>query len=1008
MPTNFELTFTQPLLAQLDLGRIGGAQGYARAITNAYVRTLLTGLPAGSVPIVLPAPGLNAIAPPPFPIPAIPINNFDRRKRVMERILKTYFQAREFLPVRSNITETYRAIRGLLTKGKILKAELRRLTNEARQLSRDLRDLPKTLEEIKTAVILLIERERDRVELLYKGLYEFQVSVDPDAFQTIFQRELLLIDTIRNFRVTLNPSSFEQLINILNGLETELNAIPDIATEDDEQAVLDIKIYIRRQVLSILQRIVAIGNSLVAPEDYIDFYRDLVEEDVNLQPILVTVERYKQIKELLEPQIEKLERKKRDLLIKIRQTVTDKLAELKNHLRERIKANAAKRDSKGKRAQFVTAARTIQNTKKKYLSKIRMAKSVLRDTQSIIASTTSIIQKTTAFPAQMELLYINEIERYVEPPFQGIRNLGSSINVNNLTTPITINPTQGIQDVGVEAEQLEAEINAYFERSNINDPIIRKIFTKQIVTKLPSIDHFIEMFESKSTRLLQPFLEVVSINNDIVQIERSIKNIKKTLSANKPKSTPRYEPPQFIGPELQEISLYEMIRYYMDTIKLRVEKIQKDIRKAVAEVRAKIAEVSTRLISDVKDQLILLVPIKSDIVDKKNKVAIIKNKRDKIRDRKNQLIKRIRQIKYGVRAVRSFTSVARNLSQRKLRYTENSSAINTLIDSIYEIKILDAGSASTASTLRKEQAKKKTDISDYYYGLELLFDLYLEIKRVLKEGTLLKELKLYVETQVNTIFINDYRILYNQLVELSKLSDDPKELLKLIFSTNFNLRIFEESHIRTLLFQLEDAFLGDIKVKYNLIAENSFVKRTFVREQAYPSARYETEPVPTGTRKVFIIKPFEESMIARAVAEIFNFLRKILDFFKRELYDKLLKPLIDKIKEKINKIKESIAAELKVWLQRQANIDAKLMTIAFNLATRAFWTGFSWTSPNAVRYTCLSIGPFLPLTVRPDEGSSGLIRQISTRLRLQLAIMNGLVSPPPPTGIPPFPFIGYR
>ena len=91
MPINFELTFTQPFLAQLDTGQPKGSKDMAKFITDNYVRTLLTGLPGGgTVPPVLPAPALGS-PPPPFPIPSVPINNFSNRKRAMQRILQTYF-----------------------------------------------------------------------------------------------------------------------------------------------------------------------------------------------------------------------------------------------------------------------------------------------------------------------------------------------------------------------------------------------------------------------------------------------------------------------------------------------------------------------------------------------------------------------------------------------------------------------------------------------------------------------------------------------------------------------------------------------------------------------------------------------------------------------------------------------------------------------------------------------------------------------------------------------------
>lgn len=1078
MPTNFELTFTQPLLTQLDLGRIGGSTGYARAITNAYVRTLLTGLPGGgTVPPVLPAPALGT-PPPPFPIPSVPINNFNRRKRMMERILKKYFEVREYLPVRSNITETYRAIRLIIRKGKRLRGELRQLELEIRRVSTEIRNLPKTLEEIKAAIILLFELEKERITKLYRGLFEFELSIDPNAFQIIFQRELLLINTLKEFKFTADLSKIDEIVSILSLLEDELNAIPDLSYEvvqqvpiyvpsylgasdlgqdpedtqlvgittqtvfSNEVAVRDLKVYLRKQLVSILRRIVAIGNSLVAPEEYISFYRDLVEEDVRLQPVLTVIERYKFAKELLEPQLEKLNKKKKDLVIKIQQTVNDKLKDFQQNLKENIKKNAVKRDPKGKKQQFAKAAKTVRDNKRKYLKKIRDAKSVLLDTKSVIESTTNVVRKSTQFVKQLELLYDQEIKQYIEPPFQGAKDIVrgvSNLTLNDFTAMSVIDLSQltNIEDdtelvpraiynedgtiiyyvesrpvqvsqesVGDELQGLLGEIDVYLLQAAVNDPLIRKIFAKGIVTKLPSIDHFVEMFEAKSDRLLQPFLDVTSIEQDIKNIDLKITNIRRVLRGDRPQkqrkqSAARYEPdPIPIG---EKISFLQLVRAFIIKVKLFLQSIQQKIKETTLKIKLKIEQIKRDLISEVSDQIILLLPIKSDIIDKKNKVAIIRDKKRKIREAKNLLVRRIKQTRFGVRGIKSFITIARNLSEKKIRYTENASAINGLIDSVYGIRILDASSDSAARVLRQEQADKKNTIYEYCNGLELLIDLIFEVKNRLKSDidgktSILKDLEQYIKTQTNERFLRDYLILYDQLQTLSTLRDNPKDLLDFVSNTNFNLKIFEETHVRTLLKSLEDSFMGDIQAKYNLVAENTFVKRTFVK----------TELTPAGRKKVFLIKPFEESMLASAIRKIFEFLNKIIDFFKREIFDKYLKPQINRIKEKINKIREGINEELRVWFRRQMNIDAKLMTVAFNLATRAFWTGFSWTTPNGVRYRCLSIGPFMSLTMKPDSGSSGLIRQVARHLGLQLSIMNGIVTAPPPTGIPPFPFIGYR
>ena len=84
MPINFEATFTQPLLAEIDAGRIRSASDWARLVTKYYVATIKTGLPNG-IPPTLPSPAqLGA----PYAMGNTFYNTIDSRSRLMENIIK--------------------------------------------------------------------------------------------------------------------------------------------------------------------------------------------------------------------------------------------------------------------------------------------------------------------------------------------------------------------------------------------------------------------------------------------------------------------------------------------------------------------------------------------------------------------------------------------------------------------------------------------------------------------------------------------------------------------------------------------------------------------------------------------------------------------------------------------------------------------------------------------------------------------------------------------------------
>lgn len=951
MPIVFEATFTQPLLIQLDTGRIPDGKRFAKAITDSYVRTLLTGLPGGgTVPPVLPAPGLNPIAPPPFPIPSIPINNFVGRKRAMERILSIYFQAREFAPVAADIKETINSIKVLLKKGLNLKKVINNTVRTIRFLEAELRNLPNLLADIKNAVVQLIKNEKDRLTLLVSGLDSFKVTLTPAQFNQVFARQLELINAVASFNVTFDASFFGRVASLLQDIESELQAIPTFSEQTPEESI---KKYINRQVKNILSNVIAIANSVVSPRKYVDYYESLAAADQTYQPLLDAVNRYVFLVNILEPQIIKLREKQRELVLRLQTQVTEKLVEIKKALTEKQKKLAAKKGGKGKFSIYVKAARTINSTKKLYLTKIRKLQKLLRDVQAVTRAVKTVLLKITAFNAELQQLYESEVGR-----------------LETLKQLRTIPITETLQiETGVD--DIRRDVKQYLDEVGIKNASIQNILLAQITVNIPNINGFVSFFEEKSDRVLNVFINATTIERELQFIQSKVVEI---LTGNKQSKTQ-----QRVALN-NEYSLLDVVVYFAQTVQQQLQKLQQKIKDLAAKIRNLVDETLSRLINDVKDMIILLLPIKSDIKDPKNKAAILKAKKDKIQQTKNLIKKRIKQLRIVTNGVRSFTTITRNISSGNLRYSVNGVHINKLIDALYDYKLTT--NAPNTAAIARDRATSKQAAVNILFGIELLVDLVGELIAFIASSDVLDRLKQYIQAPADNIVVEPYKQLYTLLTGLASVDKTPAGILRYIQSIDFTL--FESNRMQSLLFDLEEVYASDLRAKYEQISENPFIKN-YIK-----------------------IKPYSESMLAAA----FNYIKlKVIElkaFIDDKIYKKFIKPAIDLVRDSIAKISEAIKSELATLIKRAINIDAKLMTLAFNLATRAFWTGFRWLTPNGVQYVCINIGPFAPIIGKADDGASALVRQIARSLNVQLTLMTGLVIPPIVTAIPPFPYIGYR
>jgi len=951
MPINFELTFTQPFLTQLDTGQPRGSADMARFITQNYVRTLRTGLPGGgTVPPTLPAPGLGS-PPPPFPIPSVPVNNILTRQRAMQRILQTYFEAREVLIMQGDIKSTIKSIALLVKKAATFRRQINELIARAAEIQKQILELPLLLEEIKNALIEVLDREFSTLESLFFGLDKFRLQLTTTEFNARFSNELALISTLRNFKITLNIRDYQVLAEILNTLDYRITQLPS-ADDGSEEEVF--KKFLAQQIQSSLRLIINVANAFVSPDQYINYFKDLANVDKKLTPVLLILYRFDTIKRKLEPAFIKLRRRIQEAILKLTSKIEQKLAEKKLQLREKLKKLANKQAGTGKKSIYAKAGKIISDFKKKYLKKIKQVRTTISDVQIIVDTAQRLITNATRFRVDLERFALVGFEEYIERTKQDVL--------------YTLTPEASNQLV-------LAEMNKIYSDIGLKNPKIQQIINRVVINKAVSPFVFLDYLQQKPNDAIQVLNSFESLVRDAVTLAEKVQNLVNKKSVKNKTS--------FIGPPaIENPTVGDVLLLAIKHLEDQIRKLQKKISDFIAKQQAALNKTIQRIKDDIEMKLIMLVPLKSDLKDGKTKAEIIRAKKEKIKNTKNKIQTTLKTINtFTTKIIPGAATIADNLLKQNWRYTANQGPLTQLIDGVYDVKKLYIATGAERRVLDQRKNKLKDDIRSYYFGLELLLDLFINIATQMASTNFLKDFKDRLSNRLTQGYVD----FYNKISQIPKLKNASLKQIIEFFEDRASFRVLEKSYIRTLLTDLEAIYFADSRAFLMQFTENPLIQKVF----------------PNATMSMDIM-----------LVTIFEGIRKLANNIKTELnklYTNTVKPLFDRINEKRLKIKKDIEDWLKEHVVKRAlNLDLKLMSIAFNLATRAFWTGFSWTTLNGVRYTCLNILPFKPLLAKADEGASRLVRELATNLNLQLIGMNGLVSPPPPTGIPPFPFVGYR
>lgn len=525
---NFNLTFYQPWMAYLDAGNCGGPDSMSKTLTSLYVKTALTGIPGGgTLPPTLPAPGLNPLAPPPYPLPYIPINAYDSRQRRMEKVLKVYFQIKESLILNSSMKFVIKSIKAAIKNSIQLAKNIKETIFTAVELIRELVKLPEKLKVVVDLILEIVKEEGKQLKSIIENIRPARLGFNQDYFNEKFKNEIELYNLITNFKPSANIKDYFALGNVIDDIDKTLNSLPDIEDGSEEQ---QLKKFILGAIKQSIGKIVNWGSIFKDPVQAIGFVRSYAHVDRKFQPVLDVLEEFKTIKRLIYPQLQKLKRKIKEYIIKLTTRVKAYINDQKEKLKTLIKKKATKQDNPNAKVSFFTkAGKYIKTHKKTYVDKIKKIKKTFTNVTAIIKDIDYLVNKSKQIYANLKEFFNTSLTEHFEEALSFMKNkyeqyLQDSVNYNNATLDEKTNELIAANDT----------ISVFLKQIGITLPFINDL-VKSAVNKvkqdpkgknrIPSIHVLTEFFEQSNGKVAAFLDEIVHFIDRILDIDKRVSEI---------------------------------------------------------------------------------------------------------------------------------------------------------------------------------------------------------------------------------------------------------------------------------------------------------------------------------------------------------------------------------------------------------------------------------------------------------------------------------------------------
>jgi hypothetical protein len=743
-------------------------------------------------------------------------------------------------------------------------------------------------------------------------------------------------------------------------------------TENSQAA----KNYFQTKLVSIAREFLKFGDAAVDPTKILDFLNGIAAARPRISRLLEKVKRFDLFVRFLQPKLRLLEKKKNDLIRKIRNSVQPRLLELQKKLNDKV-AEYTKRFQNSKAVSlYKNASKTIKDFKERHQKKVKREKDRITLLKKAYQQTVKAVGTSTALIEGLKLEF-QSIQKEIEDYQQKLKNV--DIPEFNKPTPPDFN-LQGLSPKALKAE-LE-KVRDYFnsmglaEFGNLGALVITQVKCDFTVFKT--------FFERKRNTVQKYVDEIVALEKTIRSLFNTLQEIRDTKKKNHKKVDSNKSSFQTWASNRLK-SIKDVLHTIATWLKPTLNRIKQWISKKIQQVADFIKNDLKKFEEDIKVFAINLIPIKSDLQDKKDAKLEAEAKLRKIRDKIAKIKRLIKLGSFVQKMVKGSLKLINNVSTGNIKLSENQNHIDTFLDGYYGLKIEQ--SPKQQPTLMAQKRKFKDEFKALLVIEALAYGLIETIKDI-KDTDFKAELDQVIQNaKTNAPGVGTIKAIQALATNPPKDFNSLKSALE-----SLGTDILVDSSIATNILNLERKYLLRSREVVKVLCDSKKIKDSKFAPKL--------EKVKTTLEK-------NQSFILLGFKMLNEELKKFVAWIKKKI-----KKVVDAVKVKLQairlKVEKQAEDEAKKYIEKKVNLEAPIMSAVMGLAARALWTGATWTSAAGVQHVSLNIGAFKPMKAKSTEGASAMIREMAKGFEAQLTVMSGLVIPPANTGIPPLPFTGYK
>ena len=1122
MPINFELTFTQPLLLDLQNAKFADVQDYANAITKYYVNTIETGMPIG-IPPTMPSPAALGA---PVPVGTGPTDAFkapysDPKKSLFNEAVFGYFNAKDLVIAKGSLAQKKTQLESILRKAeyqtKLLENKVRTINELKERVKTVPADIKNTIEGIKELFRVFIDQIVNvKADIL--GFTPEQISLEKidlkAEFAEKFPDEAKIIDSLIN----INFSKPQEAINAIQTANTYFNKVnanvkSSVKAFEDFDASQQ-KDYVKARLTQIISKIFKLVNGILLPESLGALILDLKKrgerfDDKALRALTiasVASERLGVIKFIVEPEIKKLENFIKNKKINIKQELNKGKAAIQEAIQKKAKEVAeknAKKPKKGpstKKKWLKLQGEKVNEFKKENEDFVKTTAKNIQTLKGIITKSTALVNSGLKIKDDV-ITIVEDLKVDFEKTKEGFEKTQDSFSNLDLS--------------GDSRKTTSADLRRYFndhgagELARVIEPIANSLSLSFLDVK-----KVVEKTDKKYDLLVD---SLIALEEQYDDLENEAKKLANLPQINR-KNTKKVKKTR--TPKKQLARLKNNILVVIEKLDKFLKKIEAFTRKQIKKVESYIKkqEIKLRTFAEkIEIAIINSLPIPTEKESAQTKKEAAEEKKSIIAANKVRVEQAIEKGKAAALMGTNAVQLGTNITEGKLSAADNEPLLKKISAARFDFFTIGVDSKSSAykyqETEKKVMDKEIATLHelDTYVSIILVMASDVKAKAAARQAEIQgredEAIKLEVKASeikddpnadedVRARLQADKEELLESAAELRSVSQFgfverlKKDYASVVDTAGNTQEAFDTQGLRgvtpilnKLLSVFDKLFAEDADLKVNDVIKSSNelvsiaksgklsetlqsqellrvfrgiekeylteTKKALIKilgivpqeEEQISVGDLKAKPVPVPVRTGNITQSVEDvkkakkealerlgnSKVYKVVRSLYDainegrgsvfsiLIQKIIELlqkfeaFVKEFINKAVESIKKKVQKIIEKNKKTFEEKLAANAKKKINLDLIGQTIAFNIAVQLFWTGSSWQNTVGTLFQIITLPPFPVLKINGTiDGTAAAIRELAKNLENQLPNISGLCIPAPPTGIPPFPFKGYK